>query len=251
MQLPLWLMFSVAALGEGLVPVRSGASCGDDADDCPPEPSGWSAANETATTVATVMDIISLLELSSSSLNKGVMVVAANWSDAHGQFPYAFLRTLHQARHKQPVYTADVKHLLADGRRANSGDGGPGGAATAVADDGSPVAPPCRRPAAADYPHSFLLPPRCRYAVLFSGSDAAGAAAGAARDPFAELAALKYTFFDANVYYLIVVPEFDAVLRQTILDAWTNLSIYKYVTDNGHFWTVCNFTILLPSYLKK
>lgn len=230
-----------------MAPVRAGASCVDAADGCAPGPSERSAANETAATVATAMDIISLLELSSSSLSDGVMVVAANWSAAHGRFPYAFLRELHQARHNQPVYTADVEHLLADGRRANSGHGGPD-AATVVADDGSPVAPPCRRPAAVDYPHSFLLPPRCRYAVLFRGSDTG---ASAAKDPFAELAALNYTFFDANVYYLIVVSEFDAALRQTILDAWTNLSIYKYVSaENVHFPDRIQFYEISTSYVK-
>lgn len=222
MQLSLSLTLSCATFGE-LVPVlRTGANCTGDADDCLLEPFGWSDTDE-MTTVATVVDIISLLERSSSSLSKGVMVVAANWTDADGRFPYMFLRTL-QARHEQPVYTADVKHLLENGHRKISGDYRPD-EITVVAEDGSPVMPPCRRPAIADHWHSFMLPPRSRYVVLFHGSSARSATV---KDPFAELAKLNYTFWNADVYYLIVVPEFDLIIRQIIYGAWKSLFIYKY-----------------------
>lgn len=216
-QLLLALTFSGAALGR-LVPVHTGADCGgDDANDCHPELSTWSAMNDTLTAVATLVTIISLLEQSRSSLSKGVMVIATDWLGANGRYPYAFLRTL-QARHEQPVYTADIQHLLADGHRGNnvSDDGH-------SADNGLPIAPPCRRPASADRRHSFLLPPRSRYVILFRGSGAV-----AAQDQFAELSNMNYTFWDVDVYYLIVVPEFDSDLRRMIYGVWNNLSIFKY-----------------------
>lgn len=170
-------------------------------------------------TTVTVGGIISSLEKSSSSLGRGVMVVAIHWSAGGGdgdggsvadeEVPYGFLRTL-QTRHEQPVYAADLDRLLTDGRVQGT-DG----------EDGA-LPEPCRRPD--DRGHGSLIPLRSRYVVLFRG------VAPPARnpDPFVELAHLNYTFWDVNVYYLIVVKDFDPAVRRMVYGVWRDLSIYKY-----------------------
>lgn len=191
------------------------------------------------TTAETVCGIISALERKSSSLSKGVMVVATDWS---ADVPRRVVRSL-QTDHRQPVYTADVGHLVTIGRRlecndkgCRGGGGGAGGFGDDVVDnDGTdndhnvanaaeqaqPAA--CRQYVAADVDsgHALLLPPRSRYVVLYWGSSPPP-------DQFVTLADLDYTFWKGNVYYLIVVHEFDPAVRRIVYGAWRNLTIYKY-----------------------
>lgn len=169
---------------------------------------------------ATVCKIISLLEKKSSSLSKGVLVVAANWTD---DVPHAFLRTL-QARHDQPVYTVRLDRLLAEGRKLSEGwwpdHDGPGyNFDDRVRQTNRSLPVPCRRPIVRG-PERFMLPLRSRYVVLFQGPGPLG--------PFAELADIKYTFWDVNVYYLFVARGFDQDLRKMVYGVWRNLAIYKY-----------------------
>jgi len=172
------------------------------------------------TTTTTVGGIISSIENGSSSLGRGVMVVAIHWSGSGGrpggsgsgvddEVPYGFLRTL-QARYKQPVYAVDLDRLLSDGRQRDT-DG-----------EASSLPEPCRRPV--DRGLGSLLPLRSRYVVLFRGI------APPAQDPdlFVELAQLNYTFWDVDVYYLIVVDNgFDPAVRQMVYGLWRDLYIYK------------------------
>jgi len=173
------------------------------------------------TTTTTVGGIISSLENSSSSLGRGVMVVAVHWSASGGgldgsggsgvdvEVPYGFLRTL-QARYEQPVYAVDLVRLLSDGRPRDT-DGGDGA-----------LPEPCRRPV--DRGLASLIPLRSRYVVLFRGI----APPAWEPDPFVELAHLNYTFWDVDVYYLIVVVHgFDPAVRRMVYGVWRDLSIYK------------------------
>lgn len=178
------------------------------------------------TTASVVCDIIAVLERSTSSLSKGVMVVTEDWSRAPDDVPRLFLRTLH-GRLEQPVYTADVRHLLTAGRPPNDTDGDPeNGQAAAAA--GHPVPAPCRRPTAfADRDgRALLLPLRSRYVVLFWGP-------GPPPGPLDALSALSYTFWDVNVYYVIVVPAFGRHVRRTVYNVWRKMSIYKYALAQG------------------
>ncbi|CAI6368971.1 unnamed protein product [Macrosiphum euphorbiae] len=170
------------------------------------------------TTTTTVGGIISSIENGSSSLGRGVMVVAIHWSGRGGrpggsgvddEVPYGFLRTL-QARYEQPVYAVDLDRLLSDGRPRDT-DG----------EDGA-LPEPCRRPV--DRGLGSLLPLRSRYVVLFRSI----APPAWDPDPFVELAQLNYTFWDVDVYYLIVVDNgFDPAVRQMVYGLWRDLSIYK------------------------
>jgi len=192
-------------------------------------------------TTTTVGGIISSIEESSSSLGKGVMVVAAHWSgdgrsngsdrggneSGHGGYgsggggiddddiPYGFLQAL-QVRHEQPVYTTDLDRLLSDGRLRGT-------------DDGDVALPePCLRPV--DRGIGSLLPLRSRYVVLFRGI----APPAQDPDPFVELAHLNYTFWDVDVFYLIVVVNgFDPAVRRMVHGIWRDLSIYKYAIAMG------------------
>jgi len=177
-------------------------------------------------TTTTVGDIISSFENSSSSLGKGVMVVAIRWSRSGGgdgisggpngsgdgvdeDVPYGFLRNL-QSRYKQPVYAADLDRLLSDGRSRF----------TDREDDALPE--PCRRPVNPGL--GSLLPLKSRYVVLFRGI----VPSDRDPDPFVELVQLNYTFWDVDVYYLIVaVNGFDPAVRRMVYDVWRDLSIYK------------------------
>lgn len=187
---------------------------GDDNDSGP-------AAAWPKTAAAVVCDTITVLEKKSSSLSKGVMVVATDWS-ADGDVPPGLLWTL-QARHVQPVYTADVDHLLADGRDAGTDGHG---------EDALPAL--CRHPAtAAERGRAPLLPLSARYVVLFRGRGPS--------DSFDALAGLNYTFWNVNIYYLIVVPDFDLTVRQMVYGLWHNLSIYKYAYRLGERETADEF----------
>lgn len=195
------------------------------------EPIRYGGRNSTVLyniTTTTVGGIISSFENSSSSLGKGVMVVAIersrgggggpNGSDGDGgngsvvdddDVPYGFLRNL-QARYEQPVYAADLHRLLSDGRSRDT-DGGDGA-----------LPQPCRRPV--DRGLGSLLPLRSRYVVLFRGI----VPPNWDPDPFVELAQLNYTFWDVDVYYLIVaVNGFDPAVRRMVYGVWRDLSIYK------------------------
>lgn len=147
----------------------------------------------TAWPTAVICDTISVLERSSSTVGEGVLVVAADWS---ADVPPEFLRTL-QARQAQPVYAADVEHVLAD-----------------VADR-TPTAP-CSRPA----DRASMLPSNARYVVLFRGRGPP--------DPFDTLSEFGHAFWDVNAYYLIAAPDFDPAVRHMVYGVWRNLSIYKY-----------------------
>lgn len=195
------------------------------------EPIRYGGRNSTVLyniTSTTVGGIISSFENSSSSLGKGVIVVAIHWSrgvgdgpngsDGNGgngsvvdddDVPYGFLKNL-QERYMQPVYTADLQRLLSDGHSRDT-DG----------EDG--VLPqPCRRPV--EHGLGSLLPLRSRYVVLFRGI----VPPDWDPDPFVELAQLNYTFWDVDVYYLIVaVNGFDPAVRRMVYGVWRDLSIYK------------------------
>ncbi|CAH1716257.1 unnamed protein product [Aphis gossypii] len=178
----------------------------------------------------TVGGIISSFENSSSSLGKGVMVVAIHWSRGVGDgpngsdgdggngsvvngddVPYGFLRNL-QTRYKQPVYAVDLHRLLSDGRSRDTDSR-----------DGS-LPQPCRRPV--DHGLGSLLPLRSRYVVLYRGI----VPPDWDPDPFVELAQLNYTFWDVDVYYLIVaVNGFDYAVRRMVYGVWRDLSIYKII----------------------
>lgn len=180
-------------------------------------------------TTTTVGSIILSFENSSTSLGKGVMVVAIHWSrgggsggpngndggGGNGSFvdiddvPYGFLRNL-QARYKQPVYAADLHRLLSDGRLRDT-------------DDGNGALPqPCRPPV--DHGLGSLLPLRSRYVVLFRGI----VPPDWDPDPFVELAQLNYTFWNVDVYYLIVaINGFDPAVRRMVYGVWRDLSIHK------------------------
>lgn len=167
----------------------------------------------------TVAGIITALERSASSLSEGVMVVATGdvWS-GEDDAPSRLLRTLQPSGHEQPVYTVDVDHLLADGRHGTA----PADTVDAV---GRPLPAVCARPA--DPTHqgtATLLPPQSRYVVLFRD----GPGPRSTPDPFGQLASLNRTFWDTDVYYVIVTRQFDPVARQTVYAAWRDLSIYKY-----------------------
>lgn len=185
------------------------------------EPQWLRSANETTM----VCDIIAVLERSASSLSKGVMVVTEDWSRAPDDVPRLFLHTLHD-RLEQPVYTADVRHLLTDGRPPDDMDGDP---ENAPASAERPLPAPCRRPTAfADRDgRALLLPLRSRYVVLFWGP-------GPPPGPLDALFDLGYTFWDVNVYYLIVVPVFGRDVRRTVYGVWQNMSIYKYASFALH-----------------
>lgn len=188
------------------------------------EPIRYDGSNSTVLyniTMTTVGGIISSFENSSSSLGKGVMVVAIHWSRGsdggngsvvdEDDVPYGFLRNL-QARYKQPVYAVDLHRLLADGHSRDT-DGGDGA-----------LPQPCRRPV--DHGLGSLLPLRSRYVVLFRGIEPPDWDP----DPFVELAQLNYTFWDVDVYYLIVaVNGFDPAVRRMVYGIWRDLSIYKWV----------------------
>lgn len=184
------------------------------------EPIRSSGMQLNTTTTTTVGGIISSFENGSSSLGKGVMVVAIHWSGSGGgdgvgdEVPFGFLRTL-QARYKQPVYAVDLDRLLSDGRPRDT-----------EGRDGA-LPEPCRRPV--DRGLSSMLPLRPRYVVLFRGI----APPAWDPDPFVELAQLNYTFWDVDVYYLIVVDNgFDPAVRQMVYGLWRDLSIYKWVCDH-------------------
>lgn len=173
-----------------------------------------------------VCDIIAFLEQSASSLSKGVMVVATDWSGAADDMPKVFLRTLH-GRLEQPVYAADVDHLLADGRPPNETDPRHGHDGENVGTAGRrPPPTPCRPPATfADRDgggiRALLLPLRSQYVVLFWSDD------DPPPGPVDALSRLSYAFWDVNVYYLIAVPVFDRDVQRTVYSVWRNMSIYK------------------------
>lgn len=196
------------------------------------------------TTASVVGDVISSLDQSSSVLNKGVLVTAADWTS---DVPRGFLRAL-QTRHGQPVYAVGVARLLADGRRYNDTD-----------DDGPPqqqqpqqqqqqqaerdddddrhnhfdqtadwLPAACKPPAGPGGPAALAsaLPLRAGYAVLFPGP---GPPADGPRVdwPLAQLAALDRGFWNADVYYVLVVREFGLAVRQTVHGLWRDRSVYK------------------------
>lgn len=178
------------------------------------------------TATDTVADIISALERSSPSLSEGVMVVATGdvWSGDYGDDtpPRRLLRALQPSGRGQPVYTVDADRLLADGHH---------GAATEDAVDakGHVLPAVCVRPAEPTHhgTAASLLPPRSRYVVLFRD----GPVPRPTSDPFVKLASLNRTFWDTDVYYVIVVQQFDPAARQTVYAAWRDLSIYKYAIN--------------------
>lgn len=156
--------------------------------------------NETMSAV--VADIISRLEAVSPSLGKGVMVVASNGRDVPDGFPETV-----QTRCRQPVYMTATSYLSA---------AAPPGTTTERRDEnGDALAPLCVPPASRQ--RHVLLPPPSRYVVLFRGLG----------DQFVRLVELNYTFWDVNVYYVIVSHDFDSTVQRFVRDLWRKFFMYK------------------------
>lgn len=215
---------SSSCLGR-LEPIR--APGGDHAAD---DDDGEETIGHRSATTAVVGDVISSLEQSSSSLNKGVLVAASDWTS---DVPRGFLRAL-QSRHGQPVYAVAVARLLADGHRGDDDADEPQHQQqhpqTQQQDEPDddrhnhfdqtagwlPAA--CKRPESSGGRATVAstLPLRAGYAVVFADLG-----------PLVALAAIDRGFWDADVYYLLVVREFGLAVRQTVHGLWRDRSVYK------------------------
>jgi hypothetical protein len=166
----------------------------------------------------TVVGIILALEQSATWLAEGVMIVATGgvWSDDDDP-PRRLLRALQSNGPEQPVYMVDIAHLLANVHHGTV-------TADVVDATGRWLPAVCARPVSSPIDTTSLLPPRSRYVILFRD----GVGPWPTHDSFNELISLNRTFWDTDVYYVIVVRQFDPAIRNIVYTAWRNLSIYKY-----------------------